>query len=453
MPSFETHDHEAMLERHCGVLHWFGQVCHMPWIIGETGFSASATPPLAWPRMHGTEAEQAAFVQASLEYTRAAGGSGWSWWVFQDFRWYDPFTARPIEVRENYFGMLRLGDQNAPWYEKPAVDVVRNYVPAPMPAVPGSQPANYHNPNILANVPWLTGTVEDQFGQPLKEVNARIWCKSNNVNDPDPELALHTFHSAYTDMNGNFIFFIEPQTSGYEPPVYENLLIVGLGTDRVFYGTWFDTSIPNGVAHQLAKHPFLFNGQLANKDIYNTTLEPTQQYHAWTDMTVQDVNVHAGPEPGASYVEMAARRSVHIMGEFHAQSGSTLHIRTLETFPECGVEAFRSMLVEAPATVHLALAEAPMQAARLELRFMPAVATHGVRVFPNPFRDAVEVHADGNDGPMQMEVLDGLGRVVHRHQADGSRTVLALPHLVPGPYRILVRQGQRSWAHSLIKQP
>lgn len=90
----------------------------------------------------------------------------------------------------------------------------------------------------------------------------------------------------------------------------------------------------------------------------------------------------------------------------------------------------------------------------IELRFLPLEVDNAVRVFPNPFRDVVEVHADGFDGPMQMEVLDGLGRVVYRqHGATGSRIVLSLGHLAPGPYHLLLRQGQQRWSHILIKQP
>ncbi|MCO6484128.1 MAG: cellulase family glycosylhydrolase [Flavobacteriales bacterium] len=444
-------DFAAMLQRHRGVLHWFGQVCPMPWIIGETGFSANQSPVLQWPRMHGTEAQQAAFAQASLEYTRAAGGSGWSWWVFQDFRWYNPFTATPNEARGNYFGLLRLGNGIVPWANKPAVDVVQNYVPAPMPQPPGNEPPNYYNPNNLPTVPWLTGTVEDQHGQPIKEVNARIWCKSLNT-DPDEE-DLETFHSTYTDAAGGFIFYQEPQTAGYGAPVYENLLVVGVGTDRVFYGTWFGTPIPNYATHMLEMHPFLFKGQLANKDIYSTTQEPVQHYHAWTDLTVEDVTVHAGPDTGASLVEVAARNSVHITGDFHAQAGSVVHIRIMETFPECDANAFKSLLVEPTAAWDLVQPERAVEPPRLELRFLPAEGDNVVRVFPNPFRDAVEVLMEGMEGPVTMEVLDGLGRVVHRGNAEGSRTVLSLSHLALGPYHLLVRQGQQLWSHTLIKQP
>jgi len=229
-----------------------------------------------------------------------------------------------------------------------------------------------------------------------------------------------------------------------------------VGTDQVDYGVWNwpeNMDIPNGATHVLETHPFLFSGHLADRDIYNTTQEPVQQYHAWTDLTVEDVTVHAGPDPGASDVEMAARRNVHITDEFHAQFGSTLHIRTLETFPECGADAFKSLLMEPQAAAPLALKETPAGPSRLELHFLPVETGNTVRVFPNPFRDAVVIYTDGFDGPMQMEVLDGLGRVVYRESSEGPRTVLSLPQLAPGPYQLLVQQGQQSRSHTLIKQP
>lgn len=200
-------------------------------------------------------------------------------------------------------------------------------------------------------------------------------------------------------------------------------------------------------------HPFLFSGQLADRDIYSTTEEPEQHYHAWTDLIVQDVTVHTGPDPGASHVEMAARHSVHITGEFHAQAGSEVHIRTLETFPECGADAFKSLLMPPSTVAPLALKEEAAGSPHIELRFLPLEVDNAVRVFPNPFRDAVEVHVDGLEGPVWMEVLDGLGRVVHRENAADPRIILFLQHLAPGPYHLLVRQGRQSWSHTLIKQP
>ena len=39
--------------------------------------------------MHGSEFEQAEFATFSLEKARLSGASGWSWWDYQEVRWYD----------------------------------------------------------------------------------------------------------------------------------------------------------------------------------------------------------------------------------------------------------------------------------------------------------------------------------------------------------------------------
>jgi len=133
--------------------------------------------------------------------------------------------------------------------------------------------------------------------------------------------------------------------------------------------------------------------------------------------------------------------------------GNDVHIRTLETLPECGASAFKSLLVEPTAAWDFVQPERAIDPKRIDLRFLPLEGENAVRVFPNPFRDAVEVHITDLEGPLWIEVLDGLGRVVHRQQTEDIRTTLALSHLAPGPYQILLRQGQQLWSHTLVKQP
>lgn len=463
-------DHAGALAHYWRELHWFGKICHMPWIIGETGYTANDRndpqylPHVGvgpqyhqWPYMQGTEADQAEFVAFSLEKSRASGASGWSWWMFQEWRWWHVYFDEPylaFDLQEDaYMGLLHLGDQNADWYDKLAVSVVQNYTPAPFPQEPASEPPNYFNPYDLPTIPWLTGTVQNTNGEALQDVDARIWCKSRLFGNTDDLFALETFHNAFTDEEGALVFYKEPQTPGYVTPEYQNLVVVGRGTESSSHGTWNGTPINEGAMYPKETHPYLFNGLWASVDINNVSQE-TQYYHAWSDLLVRDVTVLSDLYPGTSPVEVAARNSIHVTTSFHAQASSTVHLRTLGTFPDCGADAFKSILAEPSPGSSAVSNRAAAGPARLELSFMPNESNHSIRAFPNPFHRKVEVHTSEIDEPVWLEVRDGMGRLIHSEQATaGGRSILSLDELAPGPYYLHVRGVQHIWSSTLVKQP
>ena len=140
----DNYDLNAAMERFYNDWVWIANNSPMPWIVGETGFSASnnAAPYITPPYTNGNETQQADFVQSSLDITRNAGGSGYSWWLFQDVSWYGP-VDNPESYYLNWYGMMRHADPVGGVYnaadEKPAVDVIRNYLDAngnPPPTTP-----------------------------------------------------------------------------------------------------------------------------------------------------------------------------------------------------------------------------------------------------------------------------------------------------------------------------
>ncbi|WP_341904741.1 T9SS type A sorting domain-containing protein [Fluviicola taffensis] len=69
---------------------WIGETSKIPWVIGETGFSASDDPNL--PGM-GTLAFQKTFAKTTMEMVRDCGGAGYSWWQYADIGWGAPNSA------------------------------------------------------------------------------------------------------------------------------------------------------------------------------------------------------------------------------------------------------------------------------------------------------------------------------------------------------------------------
>lgn len=476
-------DLEQALEHYQAVLHWFGQTCPMPWIIGETGFSASdatspphtgpASPPEVyqqyhqWPYMEGTEEDQRAFAEQSLALTRQCGGSGWSWWNFQEYLWWDyylpmghpdgPAYTHEGLMRGIYYAMLHPGDANADWYEKPAVDEVRNYVPAPMPDPPGAQPANYYNWSNLPGPVSYTGTIKDQYGQPIK--NAQAWLRLDNPDDPEQPPHLEgdeneklTFHVAVTNSAGVFQFYTQPQIQGYFDPVYYNLILVAVGASVDAHGGWFDgVEPPSGTNFQLDRTSFRLEGRLEGLTVASTDGVPVQQYTGWTDLELENITVTDAPDPGATRVEFAARHQIHIVGGFHAQQGSEVHIFPDETFPECTGDSFKFLPMGGgtPSAGKVAAKRTPHK--RIELSFMTAEGmAHSVR--PNPFTSHVEVTWN-NEGPALLQLLDASGRTVGTWHRAGPTAVLELSAIAPGPYHLRIAEGTHTSSHQIIKQP
>jgi len=470
---------EQSLEQFHALLHWFGQVCPMPWIIGETAFSASdaTTPPHTgpasptevyqqyhqWPYMEGTEEDQRHFAEWTLALTRQCGGSGWSWWYFQEFRWWDyyypmghpdgPAYTHADRMRGIYYAMLHPGDANADWYEKPAVDEVRNYVPAPMPEYPGAQPANYYNWNNLPGPVSYTGTIKDQHDQPIK--NAQAWLRQRSFDIPiDPEQEdYEAFHCAVTENTGVFVFNTEPTGAGYTSPVRQNLILVAVGASTECHGGFCPGVVPlSGATHQLDLNPFLFDGRVEDLDLYSSSSDPHVRYEGWTDLELVGVALHGTPEPGATQVEFIARHVVHIAGEFHAEQGSEAHLFLEETFPDCADDSFKQLVMGDGGGAVPERTKPLKDSIRIELQFGDDPLMWNTTVAPNPFTNTINVWWD-EAHEARMDLFDPIGRHIGRWVLSGQKVELDLGSIAAGPYLLRIACEDRVSTHTLIKQP
>jgi hypothetical protein len=198
-------------------------------------------------------------------------------------------------------------------------------------------------------------------------------------------------------------------------------------------------------------YPFQFDGRLEDMTVANTDDAPLHRYAAWTDLEVEDVTVTDAPDPGATQVEFAARHTVHIIGGFHAQQGSEVHVFLDETFPDCTDDSFKSLVMEGgegPSAEKEVAKEIPRK--RIELSFLaPEGVAHRVR--PNPFTNHLEVSWD-NEDQAQLQLLDATGRTVGTWQRPGPATLLELGAIAPGPYYLHITQGAHISTHQIIKQ-
>ncbi|MDF1671988.1 MAG: cellulase family glycosylhydrolase [Vicingaceae bacterium] len=95
------------LERFDSKLYWINKNITKPWIIGETGLNtAENCVPLNLSC--GNYSDQLFFMSYSLNKSRSAGSSGYSWWCFQDLK----FPPKKIEgtCSVSDYGLLNRKD-------------------------------------------------------------------------------------------------------------------------------------------------------------------------------------------------------------------------------------------------------------------------------------------------------------------------------------------------------
>ena len=72
-------------------------------------------------------------------------------------------------------------------------------------------------------------------------------------------------------------------------------------------------------------------------------------------------------------------------------------------------------------------------------------------LFPNPAQNYDQLYIRGLSGEVtQLEVLDGLGRILHRQRVEAASSDVALPRLSPGIYYVRINDGQRANTRSLV---
>jgi hypothetical protein len=221
-PSFEfdtvtiTHDQTKLKDRYHAELLWLKRNAPMPWLIEETGFSASnQSSQSAADQVHlnGTEAEQAVFANFALNETRNAGSSGMSWWQFQDVHWYN--TDAGSDYIQNWWGLLKRDNPNNGDYSalrKPCATEFQNFIPGALGSFDQSLNSVYYDPYDFATLNpsdsgLITGTVTAGI-QPIQDavIKAFNWTATINTGTIFEPVFINIGKTIYTfsDQNGQY---------------------------------------------------------------------------------------------------------------------------------------------------------------------------------------------------------------------------------------------------------
>ncbi len=266
-----------------------------------------------------------------------SGGSGFSWWSFQD-GWY--FENSPFEA---HWGMLERGYATGDVAgEKPMVNVFRNYSlptdnnscgPSPVDetTLQTYNPAlTYFNPFQHPSNPQYTikGYIYDQDGNPI--ANAYVGGHTMTYYHSNPAKQRHPYYRLFTNENGYFEIIPEPFDLSSPSHSFlgelHTLFISTSGGERLKYSAfWTPINASNVMPATNTTHTWILNDinfkYVGEVHDINVTNGESRNLEASNSLDISNVTI----EPG-SIVNIRAKEKIHVNHNFHVTSGSLTHI-------------------------------------------------------------------------------------------------------------------------------
>jgi len=445
-------------------LYWFNQVSIVPWIVGETGFSASGIQYGIANGLDGTLTDQGNYVTYSLDAVCNCGGSGYSWWQYQDVYWHNQSSATH---GRNFLSLLERWMLPSPAAEKqPAVDIFRNYFNNLPPQSTGICPVDYtpifdetnlyynrygHTaPNNLK----ITRHIIDQDGNPIKDAVVRVTTDFGRdtvtimVNGVPKDTAIWRYNEYYThtDVNGKFTAIPCPTRYGFighgtiptSHPEIRYIRVSAAGAEVKTYGKL----PPNIIELNKIKDDVVVTGE--------TVLSgQTKVYKGRKSLTVKNTTVNSG---GTAY--FSSQKNITLLPGFTAHAGS--HVYLYITPPNCNEmplreESRENMLVSKTSS-------SSTMSNQIELSFAPEFSENYISVFPNPTNSTVTVQLHSNNTEASLtsiKLMNLLGRELLWQQVSeqsNASHVLDLSIYPKGIYFIEIKDSNTSYYKKIIKQ-
>jgi len=436
-------------------LYWFNQASIVPWIIGETGFTATCDNNWGISNgLDGTLTDQGNFAIHSLQASCNCGASGYSWWQYQDYKYPNNYNAPG-----DFLGLLERGGAPTPFMEKqPTVNHFRNYIPGVTAPCPVDYSPTFDENKIYYN-PFghtapgnlkITRTVVDQEGNPIKDAVVRVGTFLGSDTYTIIENGVPVIKTVdrwdnyytHTDISGKFIAI--PCTTKYgfigTPPTTQPFIygieISAAGADVINYSYW--QVIPNPIVLNKIKDDVSVSGETVASG-------QTKFYKGRKSLTVKNTTINSG---GTVYI--SSQKHITLWPGFvaHAGSNALMHI----TPPNCNETALL-----APPRENMLLSKDNkdfMDTKEVTLVFEKDFSESSVSVFPNPANSSVTVqlHSNHNASLTQITLYDVYGRTILTTPANSNSNVLNVHHCPPGVYFIKATTATTTCYQKLIIQ-
>lgn len=357
------------IEKVLNQISWCSNALQKPWIIGESGLSASHETCLT-PFLWGTETDQYNYFSQVVPAVRDCGGSGFTFWDFQDAHYYcvpdavcspsdcdhcfdwdgycgcdfsvDPcqMTTAAIKLARsyiwgNYFGILKYGnpDETTGDYPSSVDKLAVSFITAfdhgngvPAPANCTIPTANYYSPDQFVN----SATNPDKISGIIK-VDPTNELISNAVvsgSTTVPGKSGHPFIYTFSHPDGSYEL-IPPPTGLLLPPfsTFESVTVSAVGAEKKTSAI-ADILLPLQNDYSLKKSILNYDVTVDGNGM--TLPTGTQNFKGWNSLTVSNMTV-----PSGTVSDFTARSEINADAEFHSATGSEVHIYCSETFSDC----------------------------------------------------------------------------------------------------------------------
>ncbi|MCF8370728.1 MAG: cellulase family glycosylhydrolase [Bacteroidales bacterium] len=437
---------EVMMSARLNQLYWMNKVSTIPWIIGETGYSSDdnvVNLPVAlydYPYMYGDEDHQKDYAVASLEYCQNCG-SGYSWWMYQNVHWYS--ESDPIAAHQNYFGLLRFGNNSPTWdtNEKDCVEAFRNFAESPPEKQPCTEPPYFYE-TFQPNTNTIYGYIKDHNLENVKHALVKpIWKYDHLfISGKQKRIPVDIFTNGngYFSSNTPEITLPDPN---YDDRELDKVEIGGLGYQlKIVY------NFTNGHTYNIKRY-VQFDSLYSNHSI---GLTQTEQVSAARTLTVSDVTVDGNGSIGGE-ADFKALKSVKFLPGFHAKNGSNIHVHLGSSFPGCS---------NVPANAKSQLVNPSSQGSQnnnhqelkeIQLQFKP-VSDNSFAIYPNPCLQYLSVESKNSDSKYTVVITDILGNELLRFVDLTQKSVIDLKNIQAGVYLIILFTDDKKVVSKIIKQ-
>jgi len=436
----------------------------MPYIVGETAFSADDStddfwPPIdhldddpthhAPPWMDGSEAQQAIYADNLLYSTWLYRGSGFSWWEFQNSAG-GSLNDPPGDYRGKFYAPLRFGYTDnqtgnvVPWVDKEAVAVFQDYeysglLPSDFEPPPPSQyTMGRYNGSLNSGGILRTIQVRDQHNSSVEGVV--LWQKQKFYNSITNGFAREVENECLGTTEGSVYVRKGPAFGNYYAATHEVRF-----------------SIPGGRAHQFQSFmtppsTFVINREKLRFREVDTdglvAIGESKDVRAWSEIEIDNLVVVGNGELGG-FCEAHCRDIVRLSGEVHMQIGCEVHLFLEPIWPKCDSGSLSTIPAENGGSDEAFVRKgAPLSGenSELDLEFEILSSVLNVTVLPNPFVSSVVLCVDG--GGFEYVVRTGEGKTIMSGYSAAAALTLDLSACDAGIYVVSVER--RSTRESLI---
>jgi len=469
-PDFQEYENRSLpsvqqtaITRSLNKVYWTQQNSALPFIIGETGFTASINYPDYATQIiplgfNGSITDQATYALQTLNATCNCGSSGYSWWSYQDVSYSDPGPS----FGGNFFGLLERNHAPESSAEKqPTVNNFRNYTPG----ITGSCPVDYsstYNINKLYYNPYqhpsnptktITGTITDQNSTPIpiKDAYLLAWTDLGWTFDPTPPNPQFIWHSDlhYTFSDNNGYFEVIPYANILYPAIdiypagtgnIVNITMSAAGAERINYG-WCCNNITSNISCTLNK--VNYDVSINNHTVSNGTSE---NFQAKNTLTTSNIVIQSG-----ATAEFKATNEIHLLPGFDAESGSDVHIYCTPVFLDCS--NYSSFQMQRQANPYVTQSVETEITKEIEVNFKKINIENSLSVFPNPNSGIFTVELTGGDTIEKIHsitILDMMNRIIETHAINEKTYKLDLSSQPKGIYIIKVNDSSKTYNQKII---